>query len=340
MFYLCFYNLTFQLSTEDITQCKTESGSCFQEIQQIKDKQYFPSVEDPMQILQHKAGPNSTEVDFLADDSLSKSLDTLTGYVFINFERNDEIETRSSLFIHHDRLIKKLYNELLSKDRKFLIIYTGRGSRTACFDAKNNGTISGRFCRNYHFLLYYTSFNVSEGHVTETVFFDVVTAKYTNATHASPNSTGDVNVNVLMIATKGHNFFEFKIVEKNNYWWIDEATWNNERLILSRKTSIASDFSFHCTNYLIEFPNNKRMNITWVDLQLQPNFNSSKREPIMKFDDVQDCVFFITPGIFSGLFVVCLLLLILFISISCILDINVNDRFDKSHHVLTFTVSE
>ncbi|XP_037033744.1 V-type proton ATPase subunit S1-like [Bradysia coprophila] len=330
-----------ELSTEDITQCKTETGSCFPEIQQIENKQYFASVEDPMQILEHKAGPNSTEVEFLADGSLNKSLDTLHGYVFVNFENNDKIKTRSTLFTHHDRLITNLYKELSSKDRNVLVIYTGRGSRTSCFYAKKNGTISGRYCRNPHFLLYYSYFNVSDGlrNVTETVVFDVVTAKYTNATRSNSSST-DVSVNVLMIATEKRNCFQFKIVAKNNYWWIDEANWNNQSLILSRQTSIASNFSFHCTNYLIEFPMNKTMQITWADLQLQPNFNSSAIEPLLKFNDVQDCVFFITPGILSGLFVVCLLLLILFISISCILDININDRFDKSQHVLTFTVSE
>lgn len=339
----------------DLTQCQTESGStCFQGIQQIKDKLYLPNVEDPLQIIEEMAGPDKIEVNFLADGSLSKSLDdTFQSYVFINFEGIIDVDVKSATLTYHDQLVTKLYNELLSKNQRLLVIFTGKRSghhlrfreissaelimddydEDATVEPPKNN-ISGIFWQRDEFLLFYTSFDIVDDFRNESMFFSDVTG-----TDVGTSKAG-TQVNVSMIVEESEDYFEFIILGKNGYWWIDWASWNDEQLFLSRDISAVTNFSFHCTPSIKLFTANKTVTISWRGLQLQPNFNStnSTNSTLERFGDAWDCVSFFSPGIMCGLFVVSMLLSIMFIGISCIMDINTNDRFDNSQRKVVFNV--
>jgi hypothetical protein len=64
-----------QLSTEDLSQCRTADGkTCYQGLQQIKSKLYLSSVEDSVPIIEDVAGLDKTEVSLLPNGHLSEPL--------------------------------------------------------------------------------------------------------------------------------------------------------------------------------------------------------------------------------------------------------------------------
>lgn len=258
--------------------------------------------------------------------------------------------------MRHDKLIVTLYNELLSKNQRLLIIYTGKTSghrkrfvreesgqrqphppapalepTTAedLYTRFDNENITGIVWIRDQFLLYYSDFHLLDDLRNESMVFDKVTA-----TDCSVRE-----LNVSMTVTKSNDSFKFEMTEEKGYWWMANATWNDKKLSLSKEIFAPHNFSYHCTPSIELFTVNRTVVISWTNLQLQPNFNSTVGKPLMAFRNATwDCVYFFSPGILSGLFVVSMFMTILFIAISCILDINANDRFDSTQ--LKFVESE
>lgn len=293
------------------------------------------------------AGVDKIEVKFLPNGSLSKSLkDNFQSYIFINFESNAGDERKSTKLTYHDQLVTKLHNELLSNNQRFLVIFTGKSSgnqkrsirqifdpQPTIDDVEGNKTkIPGIFWKRDEFLLYYTSFDLVDDSRNTSIYFDEVSA-------IEADDTSKV-LNVSMKVTESEDYFAFTIIEKNGYWWVNEATWNDKKLFLSRHVSAVFNTSYHCTPSTELYTVNRTVVIAWKGLQLQPNFNSTEGEPLKQFSDAWDCVYFFSAGIMSGMFVVGLMLFILFVGILCIMDINTNDRFDNSQKKLVFNVDE
>lgn len=301
--------------------------------------------------MEEVAGTDKFEVNFLTNGSLSKSLnDRASGYIFINFAENIDGNRKSVELTHHDHLITKLYDELLSKNQQLVVIYTGKRcghqsryirelSESNSHDVEKNDNhkkknISGIFWQRDQFLLFYTEFHLIDEFRNESMFFDEV-----GAVDLGTNKFG-TKVNVSMNVTESEDYLVFIMTGKNGYWWVDEATWNYEQLIFYRNISAVQNFSFHCTPSTVLATVNRTVVINWKGLQLQPNFNSTKGKPLFAFGDAWDCVYFFTPGILGGLFVACVLLGILFIGILCIMDINTCDRFENTQKKISFVVSE
>lgn len=306
--------------------------SCFKGIREVKDKLYLPNVEDPAQTLEEIAGSDRNVAHFLKNGSLNLPLDTLKHFIFINFEPNNNRETKSSVFTHHDRLITKLYSELLSRYQQILFIYTGRRSNgqkrsirsVSDYDHQNQRDhTTGIVWIRDEFLLYYTDFSITdEFRKNQSMIFDDVAAEDLGTSQIG------TQLNVSMTVTESEDYFVFEMIAKNGNWWIANAKWNDEKLTLNRDISGIYNYSFHCSPTIKLFTCNETVVLKWTNLQIQPNFNSTKGKPLTKFADAIDCVYFFTPGILSGFFVAAVLLIILSLAISFIMDIRTNDRFD------------
>lgn len=341
----CFHNFFYhwQLSTEDLGQCKSEMDSCFKGIREVKDKLYLPNVEDPVETLKVVAGIDQRVAHFLKNGSLNLPLDTLEYFVFVNFEANNSRETKSSAFAHHDWLITKLYNELSSQDRQTLFIYTGRRSvdrrrsiRSIPDPVQRNKTenSTGTVWSRDEFLLHYTDFRFVDDSRNQSITFDKVTSNDVST------GTNGIHVSVSMSVTETGDNFGFEMIENNGSWWFANAKWNDEELFLGRDISGIYNYSFHCSPTIELFTCNRTAVIGWTNLQIQPNFNVTIGNPLTRFNDAVDCVYFFTPGIMSGMFVGAILFTILAIAISCILDIHTNNRFDPVKSKFAINVFE
>lgn len=353
----------FQLSTEDLSQCRTSIGdTCFRGIQQVKSKLYLASVEDPVPIIEDIAGLDKTEVSLLPNGALSEPLNPEAGkYVFINFE-DDSTESRASKLSRHDQLITKLITKLntdLSEQNvKLMIIYTGRSAEhqrrvarqavsqapstssttsattsatttTTTASTRPKQSTDGIFWQRPRLLMYYLALQtIADGTGTNIDVTAITLNEWT------ADKTG-------VSMTAGANTFAFNITGEHGYWWVSEFTWNNEALLSNTRVSAVDTFSFHCSPSIQL--SNKNVVIRWTGLQIQPKFGTvaEQEQAFNSFGDSWDCVGFVSPGIVGGLFVVIMLLFILSIGISWMMDINTMDRFDDPKgKTITISVNE
>lgn len=184
--------LSFQLSVEDLSQCKAPNGqTCFAGLQSIKSKQYLPSVEDPSPIIEAWAGNDLIEVNLRSDSNFRELLNYQKGkYIFVNFGDDYQNETKSVKLTRHDKMITTLYTELLRNTSNIMVIYTGKqathqkrvvreifspfdGTGESNVTDSTNGTSKvdvpikeveiGDIWKTDEALLYYVSMNIKEG---------------------------------------------------------------------------------------------------------------------------------------------------------------------------------
>lgn len=337
--------LSFQLSIEDLSQCRTPNGqTCFKGIQEIKSKLYLPSVEDPLSIIDVLGASAGVDMIDLSDGNFRESLDYQTGkYVFINFGDNSKVETKSVKLTRHDRMITTFYNELLLQNQlQITVIFTGKRHQkrvvreifspyaTDNSNSTNGSSVieddDGAIWKTEKALLYYTSMKL------EDKWSEIHSM---NVTHVTANVfQADTQIIVSVFVNNSYTFekldkFKFIITLENGSWWVNEFKWNYEPLFSNRLISAAEGFSFHCTPAIRLANQNQTVVITWEGLQLQPKFDSVEGQIMESFGDTYDCVGFVSPVILSGLLVTFMMLFVLFIGISCMMDIKPINRFDN-----------
>lgn len=348
------------MSAEDLSQCRTSQGNtCFRGIQQIKNKVYLTSVEDPVPIIEDVAGLDKVEVSLSSNGALSESLNPEGGkYVFINFDDDATDESKASKLTRHDELISKLYTELSAQNVNVLIIYTGRlaehqkrivrqavsqapstsSTTSATTSATTTTTAStqpkqsteGIFWKRDRLLMYYTGLQTVDSAGTAT---DI------DVQNITLSETGSEKIGVELIA--GANTFAFNISTEAGYWWVGEFTWNDRAILSNTRIAAMEFFSFHCSPTIEIGTLNKEILIRWTGLQIQAEFGTVADQTFDSFGDSWDCVGFVSPGIVGGLFVVIMLLFILSIGISWMMDINTMDRFDDPKgKTITISVNE
>lgn len=361
----------FQLSTEDLSQCRSSDGStCFRGIQKLKSKLYLTSVEDPVPVIEDVAGPDKIEVSLLSNGSLSEPLNLEGGkYIFVNFEDDDASdETKAAKLTRHDELITKLYNELSAQSIKLIVIYTGRRAehqkriiRQAVSQASSSSTTSattsattasttastttaattkpkqdaadGTFWKRDRLLIYYLGLQTVDAAGAAT------NIAVENVTLSEIGEVGREKISVSMLA--GANTFAFNVSGDGGYWLVHEFTWNGQAILSNTRIAAVDTFSFHCSPAIEIATLNKNILILWTGLQIQPSFGTVPDQPFEAFGDSWDCVGFVSPGIVGGLFVVIMLLFILSIGISWMMDINTMDRFDDPKgKTITISVNE
>ncbi|KAG4073508.1 hypothetical protein HA402_000732 [Bradysia odoriphaga] len=355
-----------QLSTEDLSQCRTTIGNtCFAGIQQVKSKLYLPSVENPLPVMEGFAGSERIEAYLLPNGALSEPLNTDEGgkYVFINFPDEATEETKASKLSRHDQLISKLSADLAAQKINYVIIYTGKRSEhqkrvvrqvaspaptassttSATTSATTTTTAAtsttfrpkqaaadGIFWKRERLLMYYLGLQqvAQDGTVTNIDVQNITVGELT---------AGRIGVSMV----SGANTFAFNVSGDSGYWWAHDFTWNDQAILSNTRIAAVDTFSFHCSPSIDIGTLNKATLIRWTGLQIQPEFGTVAEQGFDSFGDSWDCVGFVSPGIVGGLFVVIMLLFILSIGISWMMDINTMDRFDDPKgKTITISVNE
>lgn len=152
-------------------------------------------------------------------------------------------------------------------------------------------------------------------------------------------STGDeVSSRLLVVMstagpTPAHTF-SFNITGSGGYWQADDFDLNGERLLLQHHTiATLTGFSYHCTPDIrfVLARNGAAHELRWTGLQMQAFFGELDPEHnATVFGEAWDCVGFTSAGIWGGLFVTILMLVILSIGISWMMEIRTMDRFDDA----------
>lgn len=133
----------------------------------------------------------------------------------------------------------------------------------------------------------------------------------------------------------------FKFLWNSGYWYLNTIN----LLLMSTKTytltvdkeeiSAAKSFSYHCSGNSVFREEENEIELMLFDIQAQPD--SLK----VRFNDAYDCVDFTTVPIWSGLFIVSLLLVALAIGLGALNSIKTMDKFDNSKtKQLTITTGE
>lgn len=142
-----------------------------------------------------------------------------------------------------------------------------------------------------------------------------------------------LTVELNPIATQIEYKLTLNITGDGGYWQVEGIQFRNI-MIAPRHTAIAAldGFSFHCSP-IIAFYNAANgesiEELHWSGLQLQPFFGALEpSDGPYGFGEAWDCVGFTSAGIWGGLFVTILMLIILSIGISWMMEIRTMDRFD------------
>lgn len=110
------------LSTEDLSQCKLKTQTCFENLKKISHKSYLPNVVNPLEAL--KSSDTKQKSILLSNDGeLSEIIDPTMGNIF--FIYLDDIESIEDYAIH-DEIINEIYNSIAAKNENVLAIYTAR----------------------------------------------------------------------------------------------------------------------------------------------------------------------------------------------------------------------
>lgn len=120
------------------------------------------------------------------------------------------------------------------------------------------------------------------------------------------------------------------MVHDGGRWFVETLTYDNKHYTSGTQIGANHGFSFACSPEVVyHSPNSTTEQLTMTGLQLEINLDrDTTATNKMAFSEAWNCVGFTSPGIWGGLFVTILLLLIMTLGISWMLDINTMDRFD------------
>lgn len=110
------------LSTEDLSNCKLNSFTCFGNLKKITEKSYLPNVENPVEALK-RSESRKKSILLSNNGELSENIHPSAGRVF--FIYMDDIESDED-YVVHDEIINKIYNSVAEKYKNVLAIYTSR----------------------------------------------------------------------------------------------------------------------------------------------------------------------------------------------------------------------
>lgn len=244
-----------------------------------------------------------------------------------------------------DAIINKIYSDLSKQNANILAIYTAKASsvlnrkaRQAAANPKTDKKDTAEtkpearqsedlartpvIYKSMNSLVYLEYIAYQEGDDGNVIVF--------TTTAASDVLTDSNKVNVTITATPLNINLVMELSAAT--WSLTGITIGEYDFLMLPLISVNEGFSYYCnTTLTFIYPNptdfTKSTKLTIVGLQLQPYF-STATEVMSAFGDAFDCTGFTSPGIWGGIFVVFLFLIIISIGISWMLDINTMDRFD------------
>ncbi|CAD1475129.1 unnamed protein product [Heterotrigona itama] len=125
----------------------------------------------------------------------------------------------------------------------------------------------------------------------------------------------------FMFEVKTPGYYTLKTV---NYQSSDATFVNDQSLTTNTDIVFPFNFSYHCSQSITFNNSSTILNITNLQVQLDPTKNNN----VKVFDDAYDCIGFTTIPIWAGIFVTAILALIMIWALTMIIDIRTMDRFD------------
>lgn len=310
-----------RLSTEDLSQCKLKTQTCFKNLQKIERKSYLPSVEEPLSVLE---GSNARSVLLLSDGSLSEQIvPQAGGIVVVNLGSGD--------FASHDAVIDALYARLRNAYSNILAIYTGKtpSFSPSSLVRKTRQTEQEpervpKTLSTDGFLMSIEQFSYGPVDAAE-----LTVVELDAAIKVPDNSSSEADQQTLQIRLTGTSAkVDLFFMVSQGSWEVTGVWFNDQQYYLRHRVHVNQLFSYRCNQweYMTLDLQNK---IVLEEVQLQP-FWPAEGEPAVptRFGDAWHCVGFTTGGILSGLFLILIFLIIGAYGIAWMMDIRTMDRFD------------
>ncbi|KAL0852975.1 hypothetical protein ABMA27_012760 [Loxostege sticticalis] len=319
------------LSVEDFSRKDAKGETSFQYLKDnVEDSVYLPSVENPLSVLNKLADPKKVYRAKLTEDGLSGDFHADSGkFLFINLKDAREGETRADMLLRHDDFIGDLYAKL-QEDNSVVAIYTAHFPSWTVPDTHSrvrrqaNETQANGHDYTLDGLRLYV----------QSIDYGAMAANGSLGNLISSSTVFDNNNTVVMNTTMQFSAatltLNFRL--QAGYWFFDTVTFQQDSLVqeLAAKSEVYAldGFAYRCGERIsFAATNETEYNVTFIDMKVQPFFKTLNASD-MVFGDSFNCVGFFTVPIWSGLFVVFILLSITFYGIMMMLDIRTMDRFD------------
>lgn len=273
---------------------------------------------------------------------------------------------RVSSFGEADDVIKKVMDEALNMGMKFTAILTAHSSSKLLSSSREETIVqvgrqllqqnesSDNTNQSYSLIKFMTN------NCSGLVYFAQIIVEASEKTYNTSNTVKwetDVSTCtnhsaslVMKQETTNLNFtlrLNFKVTHAGYFWTFgesvatftseDEQEKENSITFSMDETRTPLNFSYHCGNKAFKNAT-AGTNIILVNFQVQP-FNVNRTAA--KFGRANDCVGFLTPGIWMGLMTTLILVLILYFGVSMLASLTVMDQFDDPKgKTITVNVAE
>ncbi|XP_016998072.2 V-type proton ATPase subunit S1 [Drosophila takahashii] len=304
------------LSNKDFLCSNSQAQSCYAQLQGVSPKTYYTSVENPSEALRSVAARREhNSID--ASGKLTTPAKCSAGTaLFVSFE--DAAETREASLESHDAAIAAISKQFECKVAYLYLAAPSTAPAVQRRTRRDTAATTGGFIwhASNQFQIFYTAL-LYNGQAVE-----VQSMAVTNS------STPLSKFSVQLTTTDANKPITFDVLYNGGYFSLSNLVYDGSNF---RTTGVnaPTTFSYSCGNLTLESTavNNMYNTLSFKSLQLQAPFDGTYKENFA-FGDSWDCVGFVTPGILMGLFVVALLLVIMFVGVCWMMDINTMDRFD------------
>ncbi|XP_022232020.2 V-type proton ATPase subunit S1 [Drosophila obscura] len=306
------------LSTKDFLCANSQAQSCYAKLQGVSPKTYYTSVENPSEALRSVAAKREHNSIDASGRLVSPAKCSVGTALFVSFE--DDEDVREATLESHDSAIAAISKQF---DCKVAYLYLATPSTAPVVQRRKRrdtaATTGGiMWVSGNQFRIFYTSVMYNG------VPFSVNALTIENGT--SPATTFSVKL-ATAEATKSLTFDV--VYGDGGYFSLTNVAYAGQAFRSTGIINAPTTFSYSCGNLTLETAATDNMynTLSFNSLQIQAPFSSTYKENF-PFGDSWDCVGFVSPGILMGLLVVIILLVIVFIGVCWMMDINTMDRFD------------
>ncbi|XP_059056368.1 V-type proton ATPase subunit S1 [Achroia grisella] len=301
----------------------------------LPDSYYLPSVEDPIKVLNSLADPEKVSHVILTENGLSADIESDSGrFLFINMNDAREGESRASLLRRHNNFLENTITKLQDRYNSVIAVYTAHYPSWTVPESHSRVRRQAQPGSPNDFILDGLRFYVNAIQVTNANSVKNLTT-LTNSSSIFENTNGTSMTTTLDFLNENTKItLNFK--SASGYWSLDSVLLDADNV----KTNLISgdgfntevyaltNFSYRCAdNVAFRHRNDTKLGVNFLNLKIQPFFATLNASD-MNYGDSFNCSGFFSAPIWSGLFVVFILLIITFYGIMNMMDIRTMDRFD------------
>ncbi|KAH8402194.1 hypothetical protein KR009_010428 [Drosophila setifemur] len=306
------------LSNKDFLCSNSQSQSCYAQLQGVSPKTYYTSVENPSEALRSVATQREHNIIDANGKLVSPAKCAAGKALFVSFE--DASESREATLESHDAAIAAISKQF---ECKVAYLYLASPSTAPVVQRRTRrdtaATTGGTmWVYQNQFRMFYTALKYNADPITITGI--AITNSSTPATQFSVVlSTADPTKSLTFDVLYGDG----------GYFSLSNVAYAGEQFRVTGIVNAPTTFSYSCGNLTLDSNavNNMYNSLSFSSLQIQAPFSASYPANF-PFGDSWDCVGFVSAGILMGLLVVALLLIIMFVGVCWMMDINTMDRFD------------